>query len=221
MPSFVTAQVLSFCRRPAWMVVLGLAVVPAAGAASEPFAHEAMALWLDATRSAAHQGYEISHLILPQLGEPAWATLAQRPGSGGTSATQRIGMTRWLTPEAPYSLGLSLGVSQGLTADAASHVPSPVTPARVDLGLRWRSRLDSGRHLQVTAWAEAPRDAVDLIWQREHLVYGTRLEVQWASSRTRGLVPEFGAIGVQLQRAPPLVLRAPRRGPLLYYRATS
>jgi len=40
-----------------------------------------------------------------------------------------------------------------------------------------------------------------LIWQREHLVYGTRLEVQWASSRTRGLVPEFGAIGVQLQAA--------------------
>lgn len=128
-------------------------------------------------------------------------------------------MTRWLTPEAPYSLGLSLGLSQGLTADAASHVPSPVTPARVDLGLRWRSRLDSGRHLQVTAWAEAPRDAVDLIWQREQLVYGTRLEVQWASSRTRGLVPEFGAIGVQLQGGSRLVLRARRGGPMVYYRA--
>ena len=71
----------------------------------------------------------------------------------------------------------------------------------------------------MTAWAEAPPDAVDLIWQREHLVYGTRLEVQWASSRTRGLVPEFGAIGVQLQGGSRLVLRARRGGPMLYYRA--
>lgn len=57
MPIFATAQVFSFCRRPAWMVVLGLAMAPMTGTAGEPFAHEAMALWLDATRSAAHPGY--------------------------------------------------------------------------------------------------------------------------------------------------------------------
>ena len=50
-------------------------------------------------------------------------------------------------------------------------------------------------------------------------VRGTRLEVQWSASRTRGLVPELGAIGVQLQGDARLVLRARRGGPMVYYRA--
>jgi hypothetical protein len=78
--------------------------------------------------------------------------------------------------------------------------------------------------LDIAAWARAPQwsqpqDAMGLIWQSQQPVYGTRVEVQWASSRTRGLVPEFGAIGVQLQGGSRLVLRARKGGPMLYYRA--
>ena len=59
-----------------------------------------------------------------------------------------------------------------------------------------------------------------LIWGRDQgSNFGTRLEVQWSASRTRGLVPELGAIGVQLQGDARLVLRARRGGPMVYYRA--
>jgi len=43
--------------------------------------------------------------------------------------------------------------------------------------------------------------------------------VQWTSSRAGSLVPEFGAIGVQLQGDSRLLLRVRRGGPMLYYRA--
>lgn len=86
-------------------------------------------------------------------------------------------------------------------------------PASLDLGVRWRSRLDGTHHVDISAWARAPQwspsqDALGMIWQTQQPVYGTRVEVQWASSKTRGLVPEFGAIGVQLQGGSRLVLRA-------------
>ncbi|PZU35881.1 MAG: hypothetical protein DI574_11870, partial [Acidovorax sp.] len=63
-------------------------------------------------------------------------------------------------------------------------------------------------------------DAMGMIWGRDQgSNFGTRLEVQWSASRTRGLVPELGAIGVQLQGDARLVLRARRGGPMVYYRA--
>ena len=198
------------------------------------FGEETMAALQEETRSAASlSAYEVNSLVLPNLGDTNWGASAQRAGgaSGFANATQHIDVTRWLTPEAPRSLGFSLGVtsaapSASALANTSGNFNGPATPTSLDLGVRWRSRLDSGRQLDVSAWAQTPRfaaqspDAMGLIWQQQQQpVYGTRVEVQWASSRTRGLVPEFGAIGVQLQGGSKLVLRARKGGPMLYYRA--
>jgi len=223
MPGFITAQVSSLCPSRAWLLLAGL-LAPAAWAADGQFADDAMAAWQEETRSTASPGYEVNSLVLPSLDAPlAWGT-PQRPGLGsGSNATQRIDVTRWLTPDAPHQLGMSLGLNSAAPPAGAFAPQGPAAPASLDLGVRWRSRLDSGRHLDVSAWAQAPRmvqapDAMGLIWQQQP-TYGTRVEVQWASSRTRGLVPEFGAIGVQLQGGSRLVLRAKKGGPMLYYRA--
>lgn len=127
--------------------------------------------------------------------------------------------TGWLSPGKPSSLGLSLGV---LSAPAARGTQS--APLAYDLGLRWRSQLRQRVHLDVRAWTRSPQqfaahDAMGMIWSREPASVGTRLEVQWKASRTGGLVPEFGAIGVQLQGDAKLLLRARHGGPMVYYRA--
>ena len=139
------------------------------------------------------------------------------------SFTDFIDVTRWLTPDAPHRVGMSLGLNTA-APPAGGFAAQGQGPVSLDLGVRWRSRLEGGRHLDVSAWAQPPQrgpspDAMGLIWQAQQPVYGTRVEVQWASSRTRGLVPEFGAIGVQLQGNSRLVLRARKGGPMLYYRA--
>ena len=144
----------------------------------------------------------------------ASADVRRQPGS-------RYGeVTGWLAPARPASLGLTLGVlSAGLPGSSGQAVP-----LAYDLGLRWRTRLEQRVHLDVQAWTRTPQqfaayDAMGMIWSREPTSVGTRLEVQWKPSRTGGLVPEFGAIGVQLQGDAKLLLRARRGGPMLYYRA--
>ena len=208
---------------------LCLAVAGAAWGADSQFADEARAS-LEQETARLSAAYEVHSVELPSMGEtaPPWATSgAAQPGSSFNS-TQHIGVTRWLTPETSDSGG-RFGLSLGMSAPAPSAAGAPLAggalpPASLDLGVRWRSRLDSGRHLDISAWtrplpAGQPQDAMGMIWQSQPPMYGTRVEVQWASSRTRGLVPEFGAIGVQLQGGSRLVLRARKGGPMLYYRA--
>lgn len=218
-------------------LTLALAM-PAFAADTNTFGDEAMLALQTETRTAASPtAYEVNSLLLPQLGDVAWSNASQRAaGASGASAfantTQHIDVTRWLTPDAPRSVGFSLGMTSAApsasalssNASAFNNSNGAVAPTSLDLGVRWRSRLDSGRHLDVSAWAQTPQlsqspDAMGLIWQQQQPVYGTRVEMQWASSRTRGLVPEFGAIGVQLQGGSRLVLRARKGGPMLYYRA--
>ncbi len=43
--------------------------------------------------------------------------------------------------------------------------------------------------------------------------------MQFKSARSRGLVPELGAIGMQLDSGAKLSLKTKRGGPMLYYRA--
>lgn len=142
-------------------------------------------------------------------------------GDAGRKSGSHYGeVTGWLTPARPASLGLTLGVlSSGLPGSG-----SQAAPLAYDMGVRWRSRLEQRVHLDVQAWTRTPQqfaayDAMGMIWSREPASVGTRLEVQWKPSRTGGLVPEFGAIGVQLQGDAKLLLRAKRGGPMLYYRA--
>ncbi len=141
----------------------------------------------------------------------------QRPGAA-PGGIQYLGITGWLTPRQAASLGLTLGmVSDGMGRSMGG------APAAYDLGVRWHARLDQRVQFDVHAWARTPQgaaahDAMGMIWLKEQPSFGTRLEVQWSSSRTHGLVPEFGAIGVQLQGDSRLLLRAKSGGPVLYYR---
>ena len=141
------------------------------------------------------------------------------PGTGtprlhSQGSIQYTDITGWLTPRQASSLGLTLGIVSG---NAGS------TPMAYDLGVRWRSQLNARVQLNVHAWARTPqhwaiRDAQGMIWDKEQNAFYTRLEVQWATSRTHGLVPEFGAVGLQLEGNSRLLLRARRGGPMSYYR---
>lgn len=205
------------------MVASGLMLCIAAPAnATEPaFADEARAVWQDdAVRRLSM--YEVNSMVLPDLGEagptPSHRTQAL---SGSTYATQHTDVTRWLG-SAPHGDAFGVSVGVNAPANAASLAAGAVPATSLDLGVRWRSRLDGGRRLDISAWARSPQaapDAMGMIWETQQPTYGTRVEMQWASSRTRGLVPEFGAIGVQLQGNSRLLLRARKGGPMLYYRA--
>ncbi|WP_157948330.1 hypothetical protein [Pulveribacter suum] len=147
---------------------------------------------------------------------PLFTDAPARPSMEGAHYSD---VTGWLTPDKPSRMGLTLGLlSARPFASAAS------SPLAYDLGVRLRSRLEQRVHLDVHAWARTPQqfaahDAQGMIWSREPASVGTRVEVQWKASRTGGVVPEFGAIGVQLQGDAKLLLRARRGGPMVYYRA--
>lgn len=228
MPSRLTAQVIAPHRCRMAAACSCLAASSMAWSADAPFADEARAIWQEEAQRFA-PAYEVHSALLPSVADAsagAQTSGPARPGSGFNS-TQHLEITRWLTPDARGSggFGLLLGLSApGPSATAQALATRPMGPASLDLGVRWRSRLDGTHHVDISAWARAPQwspsqDVLGMIWQTQQPVYGTRVEVQWASSKTRGLVPEFGAIGVQLQGGSRLVLRARKGGPMLYYRA--
>lgn len=216
-----TGRAVSAWIRPvcsAGLVLFGTGLAAAADTSS--FGDEAMAGWQEESARLS-SAYEVNSAVLPDLGDYT----ARNPAlaGGNTPSTQYMDITRWLTPDSPTRFGLSLGLSapaagaMPLTAEAAAL-------ASLDLGVRWRSRLESGRQLDISAWARTPQgaqapDALGLIRQAQQPSYGTRLEVQWATAKTGGLTPEFGAVGVQLQSGSRLVLRARKGGPMLYYRS--
>lgn len=214
----VPAGIRPLCTTCVFLFTAGLAA-----AAEANFADDAMASLQEETARSS-SAYEINSAVLPDFGDYSARDTALSGGLGSTSSsTQHVDITRWLTPDSPGSFGLSLGLSAP-AAGAAPLATDAIHPAGLDLGVRWRSRLDSGRRLDVSAWARAPQmaqapDALGMIRQAQQPLYGTRVEVQWESSKTRGLTPEFGAVGVQLQGGSRLVLRAKKGGPMLYYRS--
>lgn len=206
---------LSPCRRAQVMGSCWLLACAGATAAETDFGTQAMAL---VQTQAGATSLEMTADTYPTLSDPVLQSLQRG------NAVQQIGVTQWISPDRPHSMGLSLGVatpSGAIPFPSATALPAPIG---IDLGVRWRSRLTGGRQLDVSAWARAPQntpatDAMGLIWSAQQPTYGTRVEMQWASSRTGGIVPEFGAIGMQLQSGSRVVLRAKRGGPMLYYRA--
>jgi hypothetical protein len=133
------------------------------------------------------------------------------------TATQRVDVTRWMAG----GLGLSIGLAtQASAAPAALAMAAPLWEPT--LGVHWRTPLGGGMALDLSTWASLSNRnqplATDMIWQQRPPQYGTRLEVQWRSNRTGGLVPEFGAIGVRLEGHSQLLLRARAGGPMVYYR---
>ncbi len=195
-----------------------------ATAAGVNFADEAMASLREKTTRPS-SFYEINSVVLPDFGDYS-ARINALPGSPGYqfNSTQSIDLTGWLITRESYG---KFGLSLGMSAPTASAVPlasDAPSPASVDFGVRWRSQRESGPQFDVSAWARTSQlapssDALTMIRDAQQPLYGTRLEMQWESSKTRGLVPEFGAVGVQLQGGSRLLLRARKGGPMLYYRS--
>lgn len=134
----------------------------------------------------------------------------------------RVDVTRWMPPGRAGSLGFSLGMVLPTQRDLRPYATT-TAPWKTDVGVRWRMPLGSDHQLDMAVWARTNRygqesDAMGMIWRQEQSRYGTRLELQWTSSRTHGLMPEFGAVGVQLEGDSRLLLRVRRGGPMLYYR---
>jgi len=128
-------------------------------------------------------------------------------------------LTGWLPQQPAGSIGLTL---------AMPSTTAPAKPLTLDLGVRWRSAWGNNLHMEFSAWGQAPQpfastpsthDTMGMIRQRDTAGYGTRMELQWSNAPTRGLLPEHGAIGMQLQGGSRVVLRAKRGGPMVYFRS--
>lgn len=202
-----SSKFLSRSRQCAWAFVAGLAPCFMGGAAlaqsdqdpPEPFA---VAAPVDTERGPR---LEISAAPIPNL-----------DNVDGSSSTTRLDVTRW--PRKAQDA--MLGVSVGLSVPSGSALDPRTPPQSVDVGLRWRSIMDATRRLDVSAWRRVTPvpDAITLIHGRQPDLYGTRVEMQFTTSRSR-IVPELGAIGVQLSGGAKLSLRAKHGKPMLYYRA--
>lgn len=139
-------------------------------------------------------------------------------------APLRLDMTQWLPAGSAGSLGFSLGLRSTQYERTLTH-PQLGTAWEPTLGVHWRSQLSGSTRLELATWARAPyasnhsMDVQSLIWMSSPAPYGARLEVQWAAPRFGGLLPEFGAVGLQLEGNSQLLLRARAGGPMLYYRS--
>jgi hypothetical protein len=153
----------------------------------------------------------------PALADPDGLEVSSDGGSQPYTAALRVDVTRWMAGGLGLSIGLATQASAAAPALAAAEPLWEPT-----LGVHWRAPLGGGMVLDLSTWARTPYrnqpPASDMIWLHRQPQYGTRMEVQWRSNRTGGLVPEFGAIGVRLEGDAQLLLRARAGGPMVYYR---
>lgn len=192
MPLSTTARTTAYCTGLPWLLAGGLQC-----------------------QAMAQTGF--SHPVMASMEISASAPSTDMPGQ-----SMRLSVTRWMAPNRIGSFGFSLDMELPVQGDRPPY-PWATPPWRTDLGVRWRMPLGSDHRLDMGVWTHTGRagqqsDAMGMIWQQQQPAFGTRLEVQWSSSRTGGLMPEFGAIGVQLEGNSRLLLRAKRGGPMLYYR---
>lgn len=139
-------------------------------------------------------------------------------------APLRVDATQWLPAGSSSSLGFSLGGMRSAQAEGAGAHPQLNTAWEPTVGVHWRSQLSGSTRLEIGTWARAPYasrtpDAQSMIWMNSPSPYGARLELQWAAPRLGGLLPEFGAVGLQLEGNSQLLLRSRAGGPMLYYRS--
>lgn len=210
-----------------WIATAGIVAGCLCGAAwsaetdDEPFAQAALNT-ISAEGNPAR--LELNTHVPPRLDNP-----------DGPFSTTRLDITGWPRQDAGArsAIGLSLGLNlpRGTVPDSRpgaaqearlgqSAAPDARYQQSVDLGVRWRSSLDSSRRIDVSAWRRvtpAP-DAISLINSAQPDIYGTRVEMQF-TARKSALVPELGAIGMQLSSGAKLSLRTRHGKPMLYYRA--
>lgn len=139
--------------------------------------------------------------------------------------TLRLDATQWLGVLNNGQWGLSVGISSSSQDHTTLLSSAPPPTWGPSVGMHWRSALGGGIYVGVSTWTPIPwgwgaPTATDMIWQGQKPTYATRLEVQWQSPRFGGLIPEWGAIGLQLEGDSRLLLRARHGGPMLYYRTS-
>lgn len=208
------------------LAVIGILSASAAQATETSLGEQALATWhVDTKAVRATAAFEVDHSVLPSLNSAVHARYSLERGNAvaGYTTVQHLDITRWLSQDASNRFGLTLGLSAptALTSTPFNAMVSGTASQplpQLDLGLRWRSELPRGHYLDVSAWAQAPNVGSQILLI-EPPTFGTRVELQWDSAPTRARVPEFGAIGIQLQGGSRLVLRARKGGPMLYYRA--
>jgi hypothetical protein len=150
--------------------------------------------------------------------EISGATVPRLDSLDGPFSMKRIDFTSWPgTAQGNSMFGMSLGLSV-----PPSSPLDPRSTQSMDVGLRWRSTLDSTRRIDISAWRRVTPvpDAMTLInTSGGQALYGTRVEMQFTSGRSHRFMPELGAIGMQLDNGAKLSLRAKHGKPMLYYRA--
>lgn len=137
----------------------------------------------------------------------------------GRTADRRFSITRW----SETGVGLSFGIQSTPFTPLTGMSGAASMPWAPQLGVHWRRDLSSRWRVELSGWAQfTPLDTTvpwaDQDGQGGWDTYTARVEVQWQSARYRGLIPEYGAVGVQLQGGSRLMLRARHGGPMVYYR---
>ncbi len=225
--AFARAAQLRMQRLPPWPAVIAMGMVCALPAQGEELVQGPV---------AAEAASEAVSAVAPLAGaagpsRPQLAVSATPvPSLAAADAAQprvRIDITGWSRGPEQSGLGLSMG-SSTRPSPGAGYAFVPLSPrggavADLDVALRWRSQpLSGNRRVDLAAFRRSVPDAADLARSGEanEPVYGARVEMQFASARSRRLVPELGAIGMQLDGGAKISLRAKRGKPMLYYRAS-
>ncbi|KAF1046958.1 MAG: hypothetical protein GAK38_02175 [Xylophilus sp.] len=182
------------------------------------------------TQQATRIQWERAALSEQAPRRPAEGSQAMRDAAAsGSLASTRIELSGWTADARQHGVGVAMGVtSPAAGADAATLHYRRVEPA-LDLGLRWRSAPASGHRIDIAAWRRLhpEPDAYTLVHTRGSAfgdsgatTYSARVETQFSRARGRGIAPELGAVGFQMNSGAKLVLRSKRGGPMVYYRST-
>lgn len=174
-----------------WGSACALTAVLASTGAALPSAQAAERLAGASPGDAGSTTYALATEALPRLHD---------------GMSSRLEVVRW----APASRG-----DWGLALGAQRDGNGPVMPG---LGLRWRSRLDEGRRLDLAAWRHFDASAdPNLRFNDPPPLVSSRIELQFGAQPPRRALDS--AIGLQLGRSDSgLSMRLRGGKPMLYYR---
>lgn len=118
-------------------------------------------------------------------------------------------------------LGAVFGMSGFSAEPGAATVGLPQQRPSFDVGLRWTQRLQSQRHVDITAWRRMNNDddAYSLI-QQQQPTYGARVELNLTPATRTGFAIDHGSIGVQFSGGGRLAVKRSNGHPMIYYRTS-
>jgi hypothetical protein len=167
------------------------------------------AAWVMATSCAiaAAQGVPGDAVSVTPRFEVTGQTLA--PIDGAEQGNTRLEAVGWAVRGSS-----SFGVGVGSTLDRKAVAPRQVDGMQptLDVGVRWRSEVNSRQRVDVAAW-RAVSGEVD-----ERPAVTTRVEMQFAAPRSKSFA-ELGAVGMQLSGDSRVTLKIRKGRPMFYYRS--